>query len=431
MTRISGWGGYPAQEAEVERPRSPSACRAALARPLIARGMGRSYGDSAQAPVVLQTAGLDHFLAFDRQAGVLTAQAGVTIRDVLRLVVPAGWFVPVLPGTSHVTLGGAIASDVHGKNHHGAGTFGRHVESMTLMLGTGEMVTTSPTLRPDLFCATCGGMGLTGVILQATIRLVPLQGSMIRQTTFKARCLEEAFESFATHGHASYAVAWIDCLATGPSLGRSVLMFGEHTSEGGLFEAPTRRLQVPFHTPAALLNPLTMRAFNAAYHARARDGRTACVPLTTFFHPLDAIEGWNRLYGRAGFVQYQCVLPKEGGLANMRTLLQLIARSGFGSFLAVLKEFGAANDHLLSFPMPGYTLALDFKMRPGVVELLHGLDDRVAAMGGRVYLTKDAVMREATFKAMYPRWVEFESVRQRYGAIGRFASAQSRRLGLA
>ena len=174
-----------------------------------------------------------------------------------------------------------------------------------------------------------------------------------------------------------------------------------------------------------------MRAFNAAYHARARDGRTTVVPLTTFFHPLDGLEGWNRLYGRAGFVQYQCVLPKEAGWASMRTLLQLIARSGYGSFLAVLKEFGPANDHPLSFPMSGYTLALDFKMRPGVIELLRGLDDRVAALGGRVYLTKDAVMREASFKAMYPRWVEFESVRQRYGAIGRFASAQSRRLGLA
>lgn len=430
MTLISGWGGYPVEDAQIEWPRSASDCRALLGAPLIARGRGRSYGDSANAARVLQTRHLDHFLAFDSQTGSLTAQAGVTIREILSLVVPAGWFLPVVPGTSHVTLGGAIASDVHGKNHHGAGTFGQHVESLRLMLGTGDEVTASPTQRPDLFHATCGGMGLTGVILQATLRLKRLPSSQLMQTTLKARCLEQALEQFEAHSQATYAVAWIDCLSTGPDLGRSVLMLAEHADEGPLEYVPKRMGSAPVHAPAALLNPLTMRAFNTAYYARARHGSVRSASLSSFFFPLDAIDDWNRLYGRPGFVQYQFVVPRERGAAHMRLILERIARSGLGSFLAVLKEFGSGNDHLLSFPMRGYTLALDFKMRPGVIELLRALDDMVVGTGGRVYLTKDAVMREASFKAGYPRWREFESVRHRYGAIGRFASSQSRRLGL-
>jgi decaprenylphospho-beta-D-ribofuranose 2-oxidase len=436
-TTISGWGGYPKQDAQVLSPSSCSALQAqaqaqAQTHPsLIARGMGRSYGDSANAPVVLQTTYCDHFIAFDTDTGLLTAEAGIMLRDILKVVVAKGWFLPVTPGTSYVTLGGAIASDVHGKNHHVAGTFGQHVKSMTLLLGTGEVVTASPAEHADLFHATCGGMGLTGVILNATIQLIPIQSAFITQKTIKADCIEAACEAFEANCTSTYSVAWIDCLAKGKELGRSVLMVGEHAESGGLDLTIKDPVTVPIHTPAALLNSMTMKAFNTAYWAKAKDNKTQTVPLMPYFYPLDAIGGWNKLYGKAGFVQYQFVLPKTGGVANMRKILTQIAQSGQGSFLAVLKQFGAANDNLLSFPIEGYTLALDFKMTTSTIAMLHKLDDMVAGMGGRVYLAKDAVMREVSFKTTYPNWEQFEAVRQKYGAIGKFASAQSKRLGLA
>ncbi|WVN42019.1 FAD-binding oxidoreductase [beta proteobacterium MWH-UniP1] len=432
-TTISGWGGYPTQEAQVIIPRSLSGCKTELERhsSLIARGMGRSYGDSANAATVLQTTCCDHFIAFDDKTGLLTAEAGVTLRDILKITVKHGWFLPVTPGTSYVTVGGAIASDVHGKNHHVAGTFGQHVVSLTLLLGTGEIVTASPTHLQDLFHATCGGMGLTGVILVATIQLIPVKSAQITQKTIKAASLEEACEAFEVYSASTYSVAWIDCLATGKRLGRSVVMLGEHSDSGGLNLTVKDPVTVPIHTPAALLNSMTMRAFNIAYWAKAAHDKTQTVPLQPYFYPLDALGGWNKLYGKAGFVQYQFVLPKADGVSNMRTILTQIAESGAGSFLAVLKQFGPANKNLLSFPIEGYTLALDFKMSSSVVALLHRLDDMVAGMGGRVYLTKDAVMKELTFKATYPEWQEFEAVRHKYGALGKFASAQSKRLGLA
>jgi decaprenylphospho-beta-D-ribofuranose 2-oxidase len=432
-TVISGWGGYPIQQARVLMPSSHSSYKAYLQQYscVIARGMGRSYGDSANASTVLQTAYNDHFVAFDAATGLLTVEAGVMLREILKITVKHGWFLPVTPGTSFVTLGGAIASDVHGKNHHAYGTFGQHVVSMTLLLGSGEVVSTSPTQLPDLFYATCGGMGLTGVILQATIQLIPIQSAFIHQKTFKADSLEEACAAFEVHSSSAYSVAWIDCLTTGKHLGRSVLMLGEHRESGGLDLTIKDPISVPTYTPASLLNSVTMKGFNAAYWTKASHNKTQTIPMLPYFYPLDAIGGWNKLYGKAGFVQYQFVLPKTGGVANMRLILTQIAQSGQGSFLAVLKQFGPANKNLLSFPIEGYTLALDFKFSQSTIALLHRLDDMVAGMGGRVYLTKDAVMRELSFKTTYPRWQEFESVRQKYWAIGKFASTQSKRLGLA
>ena len=430
---ISGWGGcYPSQEAQVITPLSLSAYKTQIqAEAVIARGMGRSYGDSANAATVLQTTYCDHFIGFDTATGVLNVEAGVTLRDILKVTVRHGWFLPVTPGTSFVTVGGAIASDVHGKNHHVAGTFGQHVVSMTMMLGDGAIVSTSSTELPDLFHATCGGMGLTGVILTAAIRLIPIKSAYINQRTIKAGSIEEACEAFEANSSSTYSVAWIDCLSTGQHLGRSVLMIGEHINSGGLHVKIKTPISIPIHTPAALLNRLSMRAFNTAYWAKAVHDKTQTIPLLPYFYPLDAIGGWNKLYGKAGFVQYQFALPKADGVANMRKILTQIAESGAGSFLAVLKQFGPANQNLLSFPTEGYTLALDFKMSPSVIDLLHRLDDMVADMGGRVYLTKDAVMREASFKTTYPQWQEFEAVRKKYGAIGKFASAHSKRLGLA
>lgn len=432
-TIISGWGGYPTQEAKVLTPLLLSAYKAQVEQyqSVIARGAGRSYGDSANAPTVIQTTCCDHFIAFNSATGLLTAETGVTLREILKVTVKQGWFLPVTPGTSFVTVGGAIASDVHGKNHHVAGTFGQHVVSITMLLSTGEVVTTSPTQLPDLFHATCGGMGLTGVILTATIQFIPIKSAFITQKTIKASCIEAACEAFEANSKSTYSVAWIDCLATGKSLGRSVLMVGEHADSGGLDLTIKEPITVPLHTPAALLNSMTMQAFNNAYWAKATHNKTQIVPLLPYFYPLDAIGAWNKLYGKMGFIQYQFVLPKADGEANMRTILTQIAKNGQGSFLAVLKQFGPANQNLLSFPIEGYTLALDFKISTMTIALLHRLDDMVAGMGGRVYLTKDAVMRETSFKTTYSNWEQFEAVRQKYGAIGRFTSAQSKRLGLA
>jgi len=433
FTTISGWGGYPSQDAKVIKPLSISAYKTQLERhpSIIPRGMGRSYGDSAIAANVLQTTYCDHFIAFDTATGLITVEAGVTLRDILKVTVKHGWFLPVTPGTSFVTVGGAIASDVHGKNHHVAGTFGQHVVSITMMLGDGAIVSTSSTELPDLFHATCGGMGLVGVILTASIQLIAVKSAYINQRTIKAGSIEEACEAFETNSSSTYSVAWIDCLSTGKHLGRSVLMVGEHSVSGGLDLAIKAPISIPIHTPAALLNSMTMRAFNGAYWAKASDSKTQTIPLLPYFYPLDAMGEWNKLYGKAGFVQYQFVLPKADGVANMHKVLTQIAQSGAGSFLAVLKQFGPANQNLLSFPIEGYTLALDFKVSPSIIDFLHRLDDLVADMGGRVYLTKDAVMREASFKTTYPQWQEFEAARQNYGAIGKFASNQSKRLGLA
>ena len=432
-TTISGWGNYPKQEAKIIAPSSSAAFKAIIERErnYIARGMGRSYGDSANASKVLQTLYCDHFVEFDEQSGRLTAEAGITLRQILKLIVHRGWFLPVTPGTSFVTLGGSIASDVHGKNHHNAGTFGQHVKSITMVLGTGEVVTASRVENIDLFHATCGGMGLTGVILSATIQLIPIRSSLVNQKTIKANCIESACEAFEYNSKANYSVAWIDCLTKGISLGRSVLTLGEHMESGSLKVDIKDPVSIPLNTPSALLSSMTMKIFNKTYWQRAKHNYTKTVPLVPYFYPLDAVGNWNRLYGKTGFLQYQCVIPKDNGITNMRKLLTEIASSGEGVFLAVLKQFGKANDNLLSFPAEGYTLALDFKLTGSTISTLHRLDEIVVEMGGRVYLTKDAVMQESTFKATYPKWAEFQAVREKYGAIGKFSSAQSKRLGIA
>jgi len=430
---VHGWGRYPRVDAELAHPLSAVQCAAALKEgtPLIARGLGRSYGDSALAPQMLCTRYLDHFRAFDAASGLLACDAGVSLDSVLRSFVPRGWFLPVTPGTRFVTVGGAIASDVHGKNHHVHGTFCAHVRQIELLLGDGSRVTASPAENAELFHATCGGMGLTGVILSATLQLKRIAASDILETTLKAPSLDAVLEGFEAHAASTYSVAWIDCLARGASLGRSLLMLGEHAEDGALAVQARPPTPVPFDMPDALLNRTTVQAFNMLYYGRRRrPSTTRRIPFETFFYPLDALADWNRIYGKPGFVQYQFVLPKDAGLTAFHEVLKRIAESGRGSFLAVLKVFGNANDNLLSFPVAGYSLALDFKAEPAVFELLDTLDRIVLQHGGRLYLAKDARMSEATFKASYPRWQEFEATRARWHAHGHFASLQSRRLGL-
>jgi decaprenylphospho-beta-D-ribofuranose 2-oxidase len=431
--QIYGWGRYPKLDSQVLEPLSASQCASTLktSSPLIALGLGRSYGDSALAPLVLSTRYINHFQAFDEVTGLLTCAAGVSLDSILRNFVKRGWFLPVTPGTRFVTVGGAIASDVHGKNHHKDGTFCTHVVEIKLLLGNGECVTASPAENADLFHATCGGMGLTGIILSASVQLRRISASDIVETTIKAPSLDAVLEAFEVHAASTYSVAWIDCLARGAKLGRSLLMLGDHVNDGALAMKTHSPKRVPFYLPAVWLNQTTVQVFNTFYFHRVRHRQSQRrVAFEPFFFPLDALAHWNRVYGKPGFVQYQFVLPKAAGVAGLREVLECIAQSGLGSFLAVLKVFGAANDNLLSFPVGGYTLALDFKVEPTVFKLLNTLDAIVLHYGGRLYLTKDARMSEATFKAGYPRWQEFEATRERWHAHGNFASSQSRRLGL-
>lgn len=429
-----GWGRYPVVDAEIRSPSTRSAATALLASStsLIPRGMGRSYGDSALADRIVGTAHLNLLSDFDASSGTLRCGAGTTLADLLDVFLPRGWFLPVTPGTKFVSVGGAIASDVHGKNHHVDGCFSEFLDSFDLLLASGDIVNCSRERHEDLFRATCGGMGLTGMIIDVTLRLRRVGSAFIEQTTLKARNLDEAFALFDAHRNATYSVAWIDCVAQGDSrMGRSLVMLGEHAAQGALTVHSKSPMTVPVDMPAALLNRFSISAFNALYYHRVRADRSrTLIRYDPYFYPLDGILHWNRLYGKRGFVQYQFVLPKPAGVMGMRTILRAIAASGRGSFLAVLKAFGAENANLLSFPMEGYTLALDFKLDDGLFPLLDELDAMVLDHGGRIYLSKDARMSAQTFRKSYPRWEAFQSTRAQYGALGKFASRQSQRLGL-
>jgi FAD/FMN-containing dehydrogenase len=430
--RIHGWGRYPVAEARVLAPATAGQLADALAaagQPLIARGLGRSYGDSSLAPLVLDNTRRHLLLEFDDAGGVLRCEAGATLADLLEVLLPRGWFPPVTPGTRFVTVGGAVASDVHGKNHHLDGCFSAHVLALELMTADGAVLRCSRTEHPELFRATCGGMGLTGVIVTVTLQMRRVASAYIDQTTLRAGSLAQVLELFERHRGAAYSVAWIDCLARGASLGRSLLMLGEHADEGGLAPRPGRNRTLPVDLPPQLLNRHSIGVFNTLYYHQPRGARQR-VHYEPYFYPLDGLLHWNRLYGKAGFVQYQCVIPRAAGAVPLAALLERIAAAGRGSFLAVLKTFGPANDNYLSFPLEGYTLALDFKLEHGLFAMLDELDAVVLAAGGRLYLTKDARMSAATFQQSYPRHLQFQQVRRRYGALGAFASCQSDRLGL-
>jgi decaprenylphospho-beta-D-ribofuranose 2-oxidase len=413
---LHGWGRYPVVEAQVAFPASSAAVRAALAgeKPLIPRGLGRSYGDSSLAPRAISSRYLNLLLEHDPAAGTVRCGAGVSLADLLRVFVAKGWFLPVTPGTKFVSVGGAIAADVHGKNHHRQGCFSACVERMSVATGSGELLECSRTQHADLFHATCGGMGLTGFIVEATLRLAPLAGTRVAETTHKCANLQAALSAFEECAAATYSVAWIDCMAGGEGLGRSLLTVGEHLATGALDAAPRDPLPVPFDFPGFVLNRYSIGAFNALYYQRARAGRTSReVDYDAFFYPLDRLGDWNRMYGKSGFTQYQCVIPKPAGAAALPRILARVAASGRGSFLA------------------GYTLALDFRLDAATLRLLDELDALVLDHGGRVYLAKDCRLGSAAFRRGYPRWPEFEAVRGRYGAHGVFRSRQAERIGLA
>lgn len=432
--RATGWGRYPAVDADVTYARNLADVSATLTGgPVIARGLGRSYGDSSLGDRMVDVTGLDALIAFDPVTGVLTCEAGVSLSQIISVLLPRGWFLPVTPGTRFVTVGGAVASDVHGKNHHGAGSFCDHVDSLTVMVADGSVVTASRTEHPDLFRATCGGMGLTGIILTATLRLIAVQSTTIDEHVIRTGNLDASIAALTDNLDATYSVAWIDLVASGPSLGRSLVMLGEHATDDD-FTRPPRENVLPFPVdlPRGMLNRATVAAFNAVYYRQVRDDDVRHqVSLEKFFYPLDKVGDWNRVYGNHGFLQHQCVLPFDGGDVVLREIVHRISAAGLASPLAVLKTMGPGNDNLISFPSAGYTLAVDLQVSDAAFALCDELDRLVVDAGGRIYLTKDSRMSIETFRAGYPGLDAFEAVRAEYGASGVFVSRQSRRLGLA
>jgi FAD/FMN-containing dehydrogenase len=355
-----------------------------------------------------------HILSFDATTGVLRAEAGLSIAEMLSVIVPAGWFTPVTPGTKFVTLGGAVANDVHGKNHHKVGTFGCHVRALELMRSDGSILVCSPSQNIDLYRATIGGMGLTGIITWVELQLIPIASRMIEEQSIKARSLQEVVDlTEEADADWDYTVSWIDVMASGSSLGKGILLRGRFLDVAdGTLEAPqsSHRLRVPFDAPSWLLSRPTIKAFNTMwYHKQVAREHRRHVDLEPFFYPLDAIGNWNRLYGTRGMLQYQCVVPMQNGVATMKSIIAELQRGSVASFLAVVKKFGNhVSPGLMSFPQPGLTLTLDMPNSGlALFSALDRCDDIVASVGGRVYAAKDARIRGKCFVDMYENYSEF------------------------
>lgn len=439
---LSGWGRYPRIRGDLQTPRDETDLRQLLASPkhVIARGNGRSYGDASfNDEATTSMLAFNKLLAFDAETGVLTCDAGVILGDIIDALLPRGWFPPVSPGTKFVTLGGMIASNVHGKNAVKHGAIGDHIEWLDLMGADGRTRRCSSVENEQLFLDTVGGMGLTGIILRAAVRMMPVQTGWMKQTRTSHPNLKSVMDAFEASEDATYRVAWIDVLAKGEHMGRSIFDAAEHASPDDLpphhRSAPfrigdKRKITVPFAPPISPLNSFSVKAFNALYY---RKGKASVgddlVDWESFFYPLDALLHWNRIYGRRGFAQYQCVLPLEASHDGLLELLDAISSDGRGSFLAVLKRLGDTIG-TLSFPMDGYTLALDFPWSTGTARLLGQLDEIVKTRGGRVYLTKDSRITGDTFSAMQPETAAFKASRSASKAATHFQSSQSKRLGL-
>jgi len=441
--KLSGWGRFPVEPCHLYRPEKQSDLRAILhsgaESSYIPRGLGRSYGDAAlnSDAGAICSARLNRFLSFDSETGLLECEAGVSFAEIMRCFLPRGFFLPVTPGTKWVTVGGAIAADVHGKNHHRQGTISNFVRDFRLLTPAGEVLTCSPADRGEIFWATIGGMGLTGIILTARIQLERVESAYVVVDYQRVRSLSDALSIMdESDERYRYSVAWVDCLARRDSLRRSVLMRANHATAAEVasrapkpLALPHRiTLNLPFDVPSAALNRFSVGLFNAVYYGLHRNGLPQLVDFERFFYPLDAIDNWNRMYGKRGFVQHQVVLPVDAGREGLTNLLERLTRAGRAPFLGVLKRFGDANPGLLSFPMKGYTLALDLPVDEDLVGFLRQLDDLVRDYGGRVYLAKDAALRPETFAAMYPNLDRFRALKQKLDPKGLLSSSLARRL---
>lgn len=443
MQQITGWGRYPIIATELLTPTNRKEVVETMraAEGVVARGNGRAYGDAAIGTTsTLSMRGLDRMIRFDPEAGQLSVEAGVLLADVIAAFLPRSFFPYVVPGTRYVTIGGAIASDVHGKNHHRERGFGDYVVDLTLLTGAGDIMRASPEENAELFWATIGGMGLTGTILEATIRLRRVETGWIRRTTVVACDLAMAMAVLDAGDSSTYSIAWIDCVVKGVQLGRSLVFLGEHATrrelQGRSAENPfpslgDPKLSMPIDLPSLALNPLSVAAFNELYfRAVARKaGAPFLSAVVPYFFPLDGIANWNRIYGRRGFVQHQSVLPPATAAATLNEMLDRISRRGQAPLLAVLKKLGGSSG-VLSFPFEGYTLALDFPFTLGLLEFLDDLDRIVVNAGGRLYLAKDARQKPQTFEAGYPNADRFRELRRSLDSEGRIRSHLSHRLGL-
>ncbi len=428
---VTNWGNFPLIEANVtESARLDDIRRLVRSSDgIIARGNGRCYGDSSLNENIFSTLKLNKFLSFDKIEGSIECESGVLLSEILDVIVPHGFFLPVTPGTKFITVGGAVAADIHGKNHHCEGSFANHVVHFELLAADGSVVRCSPSENSGLFWQTCGGMGLTGVILSVRFRLKQIETSYITQTSHKTTDIAKTMRLFEETTGYTYSVAWLDCLAGRQHLGRSILLLGEHVGKVDLppkqVAEPLKgtgisRLSIPVYLPSLALNHFSAKAFNTLYyHRKLKAVSENIVHFDPYFYPLDGIRNWNRLYGRNGFLQYQVVLPLDSSYDGIIKILEKVRSSGHGSPLAVLKLFGKADPNaVMSFPMEGYTLTLDFKVNKAVFRLLDELDEVVLAHGGRIYLAKDARMGAEMFGKSYSRIVP----------SGTFRSSQSKRL---
>ena len=437
-TATTGWGLYPTIAAAIQRAYSPRDLIESAATPVLPQGNCRSYGDACLYERVVSTLPLKHLLDFDPERGLLRAQAGTTLEKIIRFALPRGFFLPVTPGTKFPTLGGCIAADVHGKNHHGEGSIAAFIEELDMVLADGSQIRCSRNQHPDLFWATLGGMGLTGFVYAAVLRLKKVSSAYVKQRSIKSANFAETCRIFAETQHQyTYSVAWIDSLKKGKNLGRSLVLLGKH-ADAEEIEARDPfalhndgRLSAPF-LPNFALNTRSMQTFNTLfYHRQLKRSVDAIIHYDKYFYPLDAIQHWNRIYGRKGFLQYQVVVPFTDGEAIMADLLARIARRGIASLLTVLKTFGAQNEGLLSFPIAGYTLALDIPLSDSsIVPFMRQLNKTIVEVNGRIYLAKDAILEQEDFAAMYPRLERFKEIKRRYDPEHRFRSCQSDRLGI-
>jgi decaprenylphospho-beta-D-ribofuranose 2-oxidase len=441
MREISNWGNYPRPRVRYFEFDNLDNLHQLVTSmdDIIARGNGGCYGDSALARNVISTLRYNKFLNFDTGQGIIHCQSGVILSDLVAIIVEKGWFLPVTPGTKMITVGGAIASDVHGKSQHKTGNFSDHLLEMDIMLADGSIATCSKEQNPELFWTTTGGMGLTGIILHARLQLIPVETAYFKQQSVKAENLDQLMSLFEDSETWPYSVAWIDCITRGEQMGRGIIMRGDHARISDLTDVqkqsplalkPKLKLNIPVYFPDFALNSISMKIFNTLYyHKQIPTKVEAIVDYNTFFYPLDSILNWNRIYGKRGFVQYQFILPKENSREGVREILQRIVDSGTVSFLAVLKLYGKQNGYL-PFAMEGYSLALDFPIVEGLFEFLEQLDQIVLGYGGRLYLTKDARMGQEMFMQSYPGVEKFLAKVGDFNAEQKFRSFQSDRIGV-
>ena len=436
--RLAGWGNHPVIEGKRRKARAlRDLVRFARgAQPVLPQGSCRSYGDACLSPSVVSMLGLDRLLSFDPETGVLRAEAGATLEKIIRFSLPLGWFLPVTPGTKFPTLGGCIAADIHGKNHHRDGCLSNFVDELDMVIPDGSVIRCSRDDHPGLFRATFGGMGLTGFVYSAALRLRKVSNSFLRTRTVRTGNLAETCRVLVdTQEEYLYSVAWIDCLSRNP--GRGLVSLGRHAAADEVRGNPhalhrPQRLNLPLPLPGPFVNRLTARLFNAAYYRRQwRRQADSLTHYDPFFYPLDAVGNWNRAYGRRGFLQYQFAVPFAESEGVLEEFIARLGNGGHLTTLAVLKTFGPEGMGPLSFPLPGFTLALDLPVGDGgVIAALRELTARVTEAGGRVYLAKDAVLEPEQFRRMYPRLDEFRGVKQQYDPQCRLRSLQSDRLGL-